>query len=408
MLFAICADRGAPGSTTTALALGAARGLPAVVVEADPYGGDLALRIRHDGNPLPTTPTVLSVSAGRSGQGWTAGPRTPLDGPGGPSERRHRDLWRDGSHEVSEHVRVVPGFMAAEHGTSMAWPVLASALEAQSVPVFADLGRIHTGSPSLTVAAAADALVPVCRSDMASVQHMVDRLELLVPAIADRNGRPPIVLPVVIAPRQHGSTIANSVAEILGETAVGPTLRGVSWLAWDPAAVAQLESGADPWGKPLRKSALMKSARKVMWMVGLATGLSHADPSAKSGDKLGTRRRRRSEQEAQEQPQSWASPYVPYNAPLADHDQHDAQQVDGQQNEATGHLPRPVRERTQPRTHPPGAPPAWTPGQGAETPEAPTGDDEHNGQTNGQTNGQANVQGAALGRWETAARQERS
>ena len=231
MLFAICADRGAPGSTTTALALAAARGLPAVVVEADPYGGDLALRIRHDGNPLPTTPTVLSVSAGRSVQGSTSGPRTS---PGGPSERRHRDLWRDGSHALSEHVRVVPGFMAAEQGTSLAWPVLASALEAQSVPVFADLGRIHTGSPSLAVAAAADALIPVCRGDMASVQHIVDRLELLVPAIADRNGRPPVVLPVVIAPRQHGSTVANSVAEILGETAVGPTLRGVSWLAWDP------------------------------------------------------------------------------------------------------------------------------------------------------------------------------
>ena len=67
MLFAICADRGAPGSTTTALALAAARGLPAVVVEADPYGGDLALRVRRDGKrPLPTTPTVLSVApAGR-------------------------------------------------------------------------------------------------------------------------------------------------------------------------------------------------------------------------------------------------------------------------------------------------------------------------------------------------------
>ncbi len=379
MLFAICADRGAPGSTTTALALAAARGLPAVVVEADPYGGDLALRIRHNGNPLPTTPTVLSVSAGRSGQGQTSAPRTTLDGPGGPAQRRHRDLWRDGSHEVSEHVRVIPGFMAAEHGTSMAWPVLASALEAQSVPVFADLGRIHTGSPSLEVAAAADALIPVCRNDMASVQHMVDRLELLVPAIADRNGRPPIVLPVVIAPRQHGSTIANSVAEILGETAVGPTLRGVSWLAWDPAAVAHLENGADPWTKPLRKSPLMKSARKVMWMVGLATGLSHADPSAKSGDKLGARRRRRGEHDDKDQPQSWASTYMPQDAPVA-----------------------------QPPSQPPAAPPAWTPNR-AESPDAGTG--EQTGHANGHVNGKAHTQpgpqDAGLGRWETAARQER-
>lgn len=395
MLFAICADRGAPGSTTTALALAAARGLPAVVVEADPYGGDLALRIRHDGDPLPTTPTVLSVSAGRSGQGRTSGPRTSLDGPGGPSERRHRDLWRDGSHEVSEHVRVVPGFMAAEHGTSMAWPVLASALEAQSVPVFADLGRIHTGSPSLAVAAAADALIPVCRNDMASVQHMVDRLELLVPAIADRNGRPPVVLPVVIAPRQHGSTIANSVAEILGETAVGPTLRGVSWLAWDPAAVAHLENGADPWTKPLRKSPLMKSARKVMWMVGLATGLSHADPAAaKSGDKLGARRRRRGEQETQNQPPSWASPYVPHEEPAP---------ADGPRGEGQQNAPR------QPATQPLGAPPAWTPSHGAESPEASNGSGEQNGHLSGHAGGQAerdDSQGAGVGRWETAARQE--
>lgn len=394
MLFAICADRGAPGSTITALALAAARGLPAVVVEADPYGGDLALRIRHDGNPLPTTPTVLSVSAGRSVQGSTSAPRTSLDGPGGPSERRHRDLWRDGSHTLSEHVRVVPGFMAAEHGTSLAWPVLASALEAQTVPVFADLGRIHTGSPSLAVAAAADALIPVCRSDMASVQHMVDRLELLVPAIAERNGRPPIVLPMVIAPRQHGSTIANSVAEILGETAVGPTLRGVSWLAWDPAAVAQLENGADPWAKPLRKSPLMKSARKAMWMVGLATGLSHADPSARSGDKFGARRRRRDEQETQDHPQSWASPYVSHDAAVPADGPRGEDQQDAPTQAATPHL---------------GAPPAWTPSHGPETPPAPT-DSEQNGHLDGQADSQtdqADSQNAGVGRWETAARQER-
>ncbi len=69
MLFAICADRGAPGSTTAALALASARGLPTIVVEADPYGGDLALRLRPDGkHPLAATPTVLSVAAGRSSE----------------------------------------------------------------------------------------------------------------------------------------------------------------------------------------------------------------------------------------------------------------------------------------------------------------------------------------------------
>lgn len=274
MLFAFCTDRGSPGSTIAALVMAAARGLPAVVVEADPYGGDLALRLRPNGQPLPSTPTVLSVSAGRSGQQPTEAR------PNSAAGRRHQDLWRDGAHQLTDLVRVVPGFLAAEHGKSMAWPVLASALESQSVPIFADLGRIHTGSPSLPIAAAADALITVCRGDMASVHHMVDRLELLVPAIAERNGRPPMVLPVVVAPRQHGSKIADSIAEILRETAVGPTLRGVSWLAWDPAAVTLLESGSDPWAKPLKKSPLMKSAQQAMSMLGLATGLEHSDPSA--------------------------------------------------------------------------------------------------------------------------------
>ena len=44
MLIAVCCDRGAPGSTTSSLALGVSTPEPTIVVEADPFGGDLALR----------------------------------------------------------------------------------------------------------------------------------------------------------------------------------------------------------------------------------------------------------------------------------------------------------------------------------------------------------------------------
>ncbi len=308
MLFAVCSDRGAPGSTTTALALAAARGLPAVVVEADPYGGDLALRLRPDGNrkhPLPPTPTVLGIAAGRSSQRPEAGPI------GMPTERRdeprHLDLWRDGSHELNRAVRVVPGFLTAEQGTSLAWPVLTAALEAQTVPVFADLGRIHTGSPSMPLAAAADALITVCRGDMGSVTHMAERLEQLVTAIAERNGRPPLVLPVVVADRRHGARLAGRVSDVLGETAAGPALRGVGWLAWDPSAVQNLQEGGDPWAKPLRKSHLMQSARKVMWLLGMATGIDHAEPEAGKRAK-GSRKQSKAEAAAPQQASAQAQP----------------------------------------------------------------------------------------------------
>lgn len=270
MLFAVCSDRGAPGATTVALALAAALGRPSVVVEADPYGGDLAVRCRVDGDPLPPTPTVLGLGTGMPAAQMAEG------------EPRRLDLWCDGSHRLSALVRLVPGFLTAEQGATLPWASVAATVESQAVPVFADLGRIHTGSPSIPIAAAADVLVSVCRGDVASVQHLIWRLEQLVPAIAERNGRPPVVLPVMIAPRRNGSHAASQVAELLAETKVGPTIAGVSWLAWDPTAVAQLVEGSDPWQRPLRTSPLLKSARRVVGMLGRLTGLEYADPYAEA------------------------------------------------------------------------------------------------------------------------------
>ena len=61
MFVALCGDKGAPGVTTSALALASAWPGPAVVVEASPAGGDLAIRLHPKGAVLPETPTVLSV-----------------------------------------------------------------------------------------------------------------------------------------------------------------------------------------------------------------------------------------------------------------------------------------------------------------------------------------------------------
>lgn len=274
MLFAVCADRGSPGVTTAALALASARGLPALVVEADPYGGDLALRLRPDRRaPLPKTPTLLGLAAaGRSTPDRLTGERS--------SGSRSEGVWRAGSHALSDLVRVVPGFSVAEQGGPVMWPRLADTLATQSVPVFADVGRTHRGSPAMPILAAADAVVPVCRGDVGSVQHMVQRLEFLVPAVAEHSRRTPTVVPVVIAPRQRGEEMAKAVTELLAVSKVGPTVSFVAWLAWDPVGCTRLETGENPWAKPLRKSPLMDSARKAVRLLGLATGLDHAEPPA--------------------------------------------------------------------------------------------------------------------------------
>jgi hypothetical protein len=92
---------------------------------------------------------------------------------------------------------------------------------------------------------------------------------------------------VVAGRRQSGDRLASAVAEIFGDTQVAPALRGVGWLAWDGEAVGRLEDGGDPWVSPLRKSRLMRSARTVMWHLGMATGIDHAETEVKGNPAAG-------------------------------------------------------------------------------------------------------------------------
>ena len=101
MLIAVLCDRGSPGATTTALALGAASAEPTVVVEADPYGGDIALRCTDPhGKPFPETPTVLTVATAA---------RTSLA----------PDLVISYAHEVTGSTRLVPGHLSAEQSAGI-------------------------------------------------------------------------------------------------------------------------------------------------------------------------------------------------------------------------------------------------------------------------------------------------
>ncbi len=64
MILAVCADKGSPGVTTLATALGVVWPVDRVVLEADPSGGDLAFRLRSPrGQFLDPNRSVLDVAA---------------------------------------------------------------------------------------------------------------------------------------------------------------------------------------------------------------------------------------------------------------------------------------------------------------------------------------------------------
>lgn len=238
MLTVVCCDRGAPGSTTTALALGAATP-GSIVVEADPYGGDLAVRCQTAGNGtrLPSTPTVLTAAvAARTDQG-------------GASVDRY-------AQQLSPGLRVIPGHLSCEQGSNIGdWTPLARSLSGVQGPVVCDVGRIHAASPSMPIAAAADVVVVASRGDTGAVIHLRERLARLVGALAESRGAPPRVLPVLIVPRRHGPAQVAQLAALLADSPVGSVVTWVGWLAWDPRAVATLEAGGLWPRSPLGRSA---------------------------------------------------------------------------------------------------------------------------------------------------------
>ena len=245
MLIAVCSDKGSPGATTTALALASAWSSPAVLVEADPYGGDLAIRMRtKSGAALPEAPTVLTVAtAART----SASPA----------------LIARYAQRINDQLSVVPGHLVAEQLTGVPdWEPFAAAVAASSLPVVVDVGRLHAASPLLPVAAGADVVLVVGRPQTGSVIRMRERLNRLVPALAAHRGAPPRMLPVLVSPNRHGKADADDLQHVLAGTPAGPLITGTGFVALDPGAAGRLESGEDPTGR-LARSPLLRTARAV-------------------------------------------------------------------------------------------------------------------------------------------------
>lgn len=267
MFVALCGDKGAPGVTTSALALASAWPGPAVVVEASPAGGDLALRLHPKGSVLPETPTVLSlVTASRSARG--------------------EDPVATHAHVLNATTTVVPGAGLAEQFANIRdWEPLADVLGRTEARVFVDLGHIHASSPTLGVAARADVVVVVSRPDLPSIVRMRERLSRLATDLAYLRGAPPRLFPLLISTRRHGQADVADLRAILAETPANPFVPDAGFLAHDLPAVRRLEAGENPAGR-LSRTELLRTARAAASQL---EGIGGSPTQAASGSELGTR-----------------------------------------------------------------------------------------------------------------------
>ena len=135
MIVSVCSDKGSPGVTTLAAALGMVWPGERVLLDADTAGGDLPFRLWSAGpgataGRLSPSPSIAQLATAA---------RLGLTGAG---------PWPF-AQDTSLGVPVVPGVLSAERFRPLRslWPRIAAELAAWPGTVIADLGRLQTGQP---------------------------------------------------------------------------------------------------------------------------------------------------------------------------------------------------------------------------------------------------------------------
>ena len=242
MIVAVGADKGAPGVTTAALALGMVWPTDRVVLEADPSGADLPFRLRVPGGGRLAPQCSVTELA----NGARMGSAEPVSAY---------------AQDTTLGVAVVPGALGPEtfRGTGNLWPRIAALAAAWPGTVIADLGRVQPGHPALPLARLAVGMVLLGRPTPADLFRLRARVGELAASLGDPSrARSPLAVVMVCPAREHGRVVVDVTAML---TAARIPVPVAGCLAWDPPAAAALQAGELP-GRARRRG-LIASARSV-------------------------------------------------------------------------------------------------------------------------------------------------
>ena len=299
-LIAIASDKGAPGVTTTALALAAVWPRPVLLAECDPAGGDLAYRLPAEGGGrIDPRRGLLSLAvAARRGL-------------------QPHQAWEH-TQKLNGGLDILTGVTSAEQGAglNLLWGPVGRVLAANAqADVIADCGRLGVDGPHYDLLAEAALVVLVTRASLGEVIRLRDRAAAVAAAIQKR-GRPGTnVDVVVVADYKHFRSAVGEIGQVLAQAKV--PARVVGGLA-DDSKGADLLRGE--WGGKLDKSLLIRTARDVAEnLAGRLPTLPQAGaprgagahggpggPGARAGDKP-----RGAAAEPYVSPSTWAAPPRP-------------------------------------------------------------------------------------------------
>lgn len=261
-LIALAADKGAPGVTTAAVALGAVWPRPVLVAECDQAGGDLVYRLpaeSGDGRDAMLNPTrgLISLAA------------TARRGLRPAQIAEH-------SQRLAGGLDVLVGLSTAEQAQGMTWlwgPLGRAFAGLSPVDVLADCGRLGAGTPLLDLMRSADLVVLFTRASLDHVAHLRERVTALAGELRDV---PPIGIIMVAEPRDFRSSIGELERIVAGARLPATVLGG---LAHDAKGAEMLRGH---WGGRLDRSLLIRSAREVAGRLAAHTAVRAPAPQPPS------------------------------------------------------------------------------------------------------------------------------
>ena len=241
-LIAVAADKGAPGVTTTSVALAAVWPGPVLLAECDPAGGDLVYRLPSaDGTRLDPRRGLLSLAVSA---------RRGLDA---------RQVWEH-AQKLRGGLDVLVGVTNAEQGGGLdpLWGQVGAALASlPDADVIADCGRLGSEGRYYDLLARADAVVMITRASLGDMVRIRDRVTVVDAALRRRGGAARVSVLVIASYKSFSAALAEVRQVLSAGDWPAPILGGI---AYEPRS-AELLSGE--WGGKLDKSLLIRTAREI-------------------------------------------------------------------------------------------------------------------------------------------------
>ncbi|MEV7177826.1 hypothetical protein [Kitasatospora sp. NPDC093679] len=242
-LIAVASAKGAPGVSTTALAIAAVWPRRSLLAEVDESGGDLVYRHAADSSqPLDPRIGMLSLAlAGRRGLPPAV-------------------VWEH-TQRLNGGQETLLGLASPEQATAWQgmWPLLGRSLAALGdSDVIADLGRIGPKSGPVDMLPMASLILLVARTTTEEIAALRERIAALGARLSPNGtGGPPIGVLLVGPKREHAKVTAD-VNQLLLRQQLPAFVLGC--LPLDTSGAAQL---AGRKGGRVEKSELMRAARQI-------------------------------------------------------------------------------------------------------------------------------------------------